>query len=57
MTAHTAFAPPAIAGALDGQQRHRRRIMRVSVVAIGLMAVLALYGANYYALSQVDRPF
>jgi hypothetical protein len=31
--------------------------MTVSLVATSLMAGLALYGANYYTLTQADRPF
>ena len=57
MTAHTALAPPSITLAAAGQEQHRRRIMTVSLVATSLMAGLALYGANYYTLSQADRPF
>jgi hypothetical protein len=57
MTAHTAFAPAAVVPAEAGEKQHRRRIMMASALAIGLLAGLALYGANYYTLSQVDRPF
>jgi hypothetical protein len=57
MTAHTALAPPSITLAAAGQEQHRRRIMTVSLVATSLMAGLALYGANYYTLTQADRPF
>ena len=65
MTAHTAFAPASLApvaaekGAVKdaGAKQHRRRIVVASALALVLMAGLALYGANYYVLSQADRPF
>jgi len=64
MTAHVAFAP-AMASADSArpveknatQKQHRRRIMTASALLAGVFAGLALYGANYYALSQSDRPF
>ena len=57
MTAHTALAPPGITLAAAEQEQHRRRIRSVTLLATSLMAGLALYGANYYTLTQVDRPF
>jgi hypothetical protein len=57
MTAHTTFAPSAIAVADADKKQHRRLVMLVSAAAIGLIAALIIYGADYYSLSQVDRPF
>ena len=57
MTAHTTFAPAAIAVGEPAKRHHRRIIMMVSAVAIGLFLALAIYGASYYTLDQADRPF
>jgi hypothetical protein len=56
MTAHTAFAPSAVV-ASDAGKQHRRLITIISSVAIGVLVALTLYGADYYRLSQADRPF
>jgi hypothetical protein len=56
MTAHTAFAPSGVV-ASDAEKQHRRLVMMISSVAIGVMVALTLYGADYYRLSQADRPF
>ncbi len=56
MTAHTAFAPSGVV-ASDAEKRHRRVVTMISSVAIGVMVALTLYGADYYRLSQADRPF
>jgi hypothetical protein len=56
MTAHTAFAP-ATAVTSDAGKQHRRLVTMISTVAIGVLVALTLYGADYYRLSQADRPF
>lgn len=56
MTAHTAFAPSGVV-ASDAEKQHRRLVMMIFSVAIGVMVALTLYGADYYRLSQADRPF
>ena len=56
MTAHTAFAPSAVTTS-DAEKQHRRLFMMISVVCVGVIVALALYGADYYKLSQADRPF
>jgi hypothetical protein len=56
MTAHTTFVPAAVEAATP-QKTHR--VVVTGLVVLGLIAVvgLALYGADYYGLSQADRPF
>ncbi|MGA8763085.1 MAG: hypothetical protein WB562_09495 [Candidatus Sulfotelmatobacter sp.] len=54
MTAHATFAPAAIA---DGEQNHRRLLKWVLVFATAAIVALAIYGQDYYRLSQADRPF
>src|SRR6202142_3393721 len=56
MTAHTAFAPSAVTTS-DAEKQHRRLVMMVCVIGVSLLVALALYGADYYSLSQADRPF
>lgn len=56
MTAHTTFAPTAIA-ANEPANRHRRSVTVFLCVIFGPLLALAIYGANYYNLSQADRPF
>src|ERR1017187_2280542 len=56
MTAHTTFAPSALAITSPGNN-YRRSLMVASVLAFAPIVILAIYGANYYALSQADRPF
>jgi len=56
MTAHSAFAPSALAIPETGN-KHRRSVAIVLAVVFGPLVALAIYGANYYALSQADRPF
>lgn len=55
MTAHSAFVPAAVRS--DTERQHRRLVMIIFTVAIGVTVALALYGADYYSLSQADRPF
>jgi hypothetical protein len=57
MTAHTTFAPSAVTLPLDAEKRHRRIIMGASLCGTALTIALAAYGANYYTLSQAQRPF
>ncbi len=54
MTAHATFVPAAIA---DGEQEHRRLLKWVLVLATAAIVALAIYGQDYYQLSQADRPF
>jgi hypothetical protein len=56
MTAHTAFAPSAVTTS-DAEKQHRRLVMMICVLGVSLLVALALYGADYYRLSQADRPF
>jgi hypothetical protein len=56
MTAHTAFATSAVVTS-DTEKQHRRVVTMISSVAIGVLVALTLYGADYYRLSQADRPF
>ncbi len=56
MTAHTMFAPSA-AIISDAEKQHTRLVRAISIVAVALLAALILYGADYYRLTQADRPF
>ncbi len=56
MTAHTAFAPSALAAPKTGNH-HRRAVMLAIALVLGPVIGVAIYGANYYLLSQTDRPF
>ena len=56
MTAHTTFAPSELA-ITSPRSNYRRSLMVASVLAFAPIVILAIYGANYYALSQADRPF
>jgi hypothetical protein len=56
MTAYTAFATSAVVTS-DTEKQHRRVVTMISSVAIGVLVALTLYGADYYRLSQADRPF
>jgi hypothetical protein len=49
------FAPPA-AVISDAEKQHRRLVAVISATAVAVMLALVLYGADYYSLSQVDRP-
>jgi hypothetical protein len=57
MTAHTTFAPAAATGMADAEKQHRRLVMVISAVVVAAIVALALYGQDYYRLSQADRPF
>ena len=56
MTAHTTFAPSALAARNTGNH-HRRAVMLAISLVLGPVIGVAIYGANYYLLSQADRPF
>jgi hypothetical protein len=56
MTAHTAFAPTTLTTSNAGKQ-HRRLILIICAGGLIALAAFALYGADYYTLSQADRPF
>jgi len=56
MTAHTAFASPAVAVPAPAN-KHRRSVMLALTLIFAPLVALAIYGANYYTLSQADRPF
>jgi hypothetical protein len=55
MTAHTTFAPSSLAVRSTGN-KHRRSLIIVSALVLAPILFLAVYGANYYTLSQTDRP-
>jgi hypothetical protein len=57
MTAHTTFAPAAIALPVDAEKRHRRIMIGAALGGTAITIALAAYGASYYALSQQLRPF
>lgn len=55
MTAHSAFAP--MAGVMsDANKRHRRLLMMISALIVVSILSLIFYGADYYGLSQAERP-
>jgi hypothetical protein len=56
MTAPTTFAPSAVTISDAGKQ-HRRLVMMICALGLSVLVALALYGADYYSLSQADRPF
>jgi hypothetical protein len=55
MIAPTSFAPAAIV-TVDAERGHRRLIMMMLIFVVGMIIALTLYGADYYRLSQADRP-
>jgi hypothetical protein len=55
MTAHTTFLPAGMA-ITDSEKRHRRLVIMMSSAVIAMVIALTLYGADYYQLSQADRP-
>lgn len=57
MTAHTTFAPAATVPATDPEKKHRRWVAGISILGTALGVGLAVYGADYYSLSQAERPF
>ena len=56
MTAHTAFAPSTFEMSAPANN-HRRSAFVLSALVFAPVILLAIYGANYYVLSQADRPF
>jgi hypothetical protein len=56
MTAPTTFAPSTVTIS-DAEKRHRRLVMMICALGLSVLVALALYGADYYSLSQADRPF
>jgi len=56
MTAHTTYASPPVA-ALDKDKRHRWFVAIAYLLAISLIAVVAIYGFDYYTLDSAQRPF
>jgi hypothetical protein len=56
MTAPTTFAPSTVTIS-DAEERHRRLVMMICALGLSVLVALALYGADYYSLSQADRPF
>ncbi len=42
---------------IDSERAHRMRLYAAATIAILLVIALAIYGAGYYTLSAVDRPF
>jgi hypothetical protein len=56
MTAHTTFAPSAMMASVP-VNKHRRSVTVAGVLFGAPILFLMIYGANYYSLSQADRPF
>jgi len=57
MSANAAVATAAVVAAGNEERRHRFRLVTGYVIAIALTIAIAVYGFNYYTLSQADRPF
>ncbi len=57
MSANAAVATASISTSGNEERGHRLRLMTGYVIAIALTVAIAVYGANYYTLSQADRPF
>jgi hypothetical protein len=55
MTAHTAFASSPVVMS-DAKKQHRRLVMMISTMIVALILALVWYGADYYSLSQANRP-
>lgn len=56
MTAHTTFAPATFA-LNKPLNKYRRSVIVACSLIFAPVLLLAIYGANYYVLSQADRPF
>jgi hypothetical protein len=56
MTSHTVFATSSLAIPAK-ETTHRRSVMIACALVLAPVILLAIYGANYYTLSQADRPF
>jgi len=57
MSANAAVATAAIAATSRKRDAHHLRLVAGYVIAISLTIAIAVYGFNYYTLSQADRPF
>jgi len=61
MNAHAITFVPAAAAAssaeTNAKKRHQRLIALISLVAIGALVALLIYGGDYYRLSPADRAF
>lgn len=57
MSANAAVATAAVAAVRNEQRGHHTRLVAGYVIAISLTVAIAVYGFNYYTLSQADRPF
>ncbi len=56
MTAHTTFASSVLAMP-QRASKHRQSVMVACGLTLAPVMALTIYGANYYALAQADRPF
>ena len=57
MSANAAVATAAVAAPRNAERGHRVRLVTGYVIAVSLTLAIAVYGFNYYTLSQADRPF
>lgn len=57
MNAHATTFVPTATVASTAKKRHQRLVMLMSLIAIGAVVALMLYGGDYYRLSQADRAF
>ena len=57
MSANAAVATAAIAVPVDQDRGHRLRVKAGYVIVVCVTLALAIYGFDYYTLSQADRPF
>jgi len=57
MSANAAVATAAVAAQRNEDRSHHIRLAIGYVIAASLILALAVYGFNYYTLSQADRPF
>jgi len=57
MNAHATTLVPAPQGVNTGRGKHQRLVMLLSLIAIGAIVALVLYGADYYQLNHTDRAF
>lgn len=57
MSANAAVATAAIATPRNADRGHRLRLVTGYVIVVILTLAIAVYGFNYYTLSQAERPF
>jgi hypothetical protein len=57
MSSNAAVATATMPAARSAERGHHLRLVTGYVIAIALTVAIAVYGANYYTLSQADRPF